>query len=249
MFLHEALDLKQTKVISFIGGGGKTTAMFRLASELATQGARVIVTTTTKIFMPTHEQVEVTVVDQDEKLVYRKIEKKFKEHKVLGVGYAVDHQGKLIGIPAEWVAGLAMPADYVLVEADGAGGKPFKAPAGHEPVIPKCTELVIAVVGIDAVGLALNEANVHRPEYIQAITGLAFEEIITTKQIAAVLLHPLGIAKKIPHSKLILLINKVEDESRLNDAWEIGKLVLKGGIRRVVIARLQNEPPVREVML
>ena len=45
------LDLHPSSpdVVSFVGGGGKTTTMFRLAYELAQQGKRVVTTTTTHI--------------------------------------------------------------------------------------------------------------------------------------------------------------------------------------------------------
>src|SRR2546428_3662392 len=38
------------EVVALVGGGGKTTAMFRLAREMVEKGGSVITTTTTKIF-------------------------------------------------------------------------------------------------------------------------------------------------------------------------------------------------------
>jgi hypothetical protein len=53
MKLTQALCLSpgppKLDVISFVGAGGKSTSMFRLAAELAAQGERVITTTTTRI--------------------------------------------------------------------------------------------------------------------------------------------------------------------------------------------------------
>ncbi|MBX5493508.1 MAG: putative selenium-dependent hydroxylase accessory protein YqeC, partial [Chloroflexi bacterium] len=45
--LRAALDLGAARVVAFTGGGGKTSALFRLAGELTP--ARVLVTTTTRI--------------------------------------------------------------------------------------------------------------------------------------------------------------------------------------------------------
>ena len=42
-------DPQTLAVVSFVGAGGKSTAMFRLAAELAARGQRVITTTTTRI--------------------------------------------------------------------------------------------------------------------------------------------------------------------------------------------------------
>ncbi len=49
MNLSSAFRIQPHDVVAFVGAGGKTTAMFRLAEELVTQGKRVVVTTTTKL--------------------------------------------------------------------------------------------------------------------------------------------------------------------------------------------------------
>src|SRR5581483_11467192 len=50
MKLTQAFGIRAKEVVALVGGGGKTTTMFRLADELVTQGKRVVVTTTTRIF-------------------------------------------------------------------------------------------------------------------------------------------------------------------------------------------------------
>lgn len=50
MRLSEAFGIRDKEVVAFVGGGGKTTTMFRLADELVAQGKRVVTTTTTRIF-------------------------------------------------------------------------------------------------------------------------------------------------------------------------------------------------------
>ena len=65
MILHEALDicLHKPAVIAFVGGGGKTTAMFRLAHELKALGKKVLVTTTTNIAQPEPGQCDVLMLE------------------------------------------------------------------------------------------------------------------------------------------------------------------------------------------
>ncbi|MCL5046062.1 MAG: putative selenium-dependent hydroxylase accessory protein YqeC, partial [Actinobacteria bacterium] len=58
MKLDAALALRPREVISFAGAGGKTSAMFRLARELAGQGHAVVATTTTAIFAPEPGQAD-----------------------------------------------------------------------------------------------------------------------------------------------------------------------------------------------
>ena len=50
MTLAEALELTGDDVVAMVGGGGKTTAMFRLAREMVDAGGAAITTTTTRIF-------------------------------------------------------------------------------------------------------------------------------------------------------------------------------------------------------
>ena len=53
MKLSHALSIRSGDVLALTGGGGKTTAMFRLANELAQQPLaklRVLMTTSTRIF-------------------------------------------------------------------------------------------------------------------------------------------------------------------------------------------------------
>ena len=57
--LAAALALGSAGTVAFTGGGGKTTAMFRLAREL--DAARVLVTTTTRIWLPTTDQARTVL--------------------------------------------------------------------------------------------------------------------------------------------------------------------------------------------
>ena len=47
MRLKRALGPERGEVVSLVGAGGKTTTMFRLSDELASDGWKVISTTTT----------------------------------------------------------------------------------------------------------------------------------------------------------------------------------------------------------
>ena len=51
MRIADGLRIKPGDVVTLIGGGGKTTVMFRLAEELTAAGLTVISTMTTKIFV------------------------------------------------------------------------------------------------------------------------------------------------------------------------------------------------------
>ena len=54
MELFEAFDisLRNRDMLSFVGGGGKTSCIYRLAQELRLKHKQVLVTTTTHIYYP-----------------------------------------------------------------------------------------------------------------------------------------------------------------------------------------------------
>ncbi|MGL6173173.1 MAG: selenium cofactor biosynthesis protein YqeC, partial [Cellulosilyticaceae bacterium] len=58
--LTDCLGIREG-IIAFVGGGGKTTTIYTLARELSDQGKKVIVTTTTKMYIPRETEVQATV--------------------------------------------------------------------------------------------------------------------------------------------------------------------------------------------
>ncbi len=217
-------------VTAFVGGGGKTTLMLRLAKELSGAGERVIVTTTTHIFPPDGMDTLTNAREADVRAALA------KENAVcLGTP---SKQGKLAA-PDLPVAVLADLADYVLVEADGARKLPLKAPAEHEPVIPEETKLVIAVAGLDGVGRVMEET-VFRPELYAALTGGDTHAAVSEGDVARVLSHPDGQRKRVTGGmRYCVLLNKADDARRQSAALKIAELLRQTGrVERTVIAAL-----------
>ena len=252
MMLSEALLKEKDRVVAFVGGGGKTSLMYRLAREIAARGERVVVTTTTHIMAPNDNDVQSLILSEDRKLIMEQLQYHLKSQNLVAVGSKlVSLEGKMKGIEPEWVeeiAELPIPV-HVVVEADGSAGRPFKAPADYEPVIPAATNLVVPVVGVDIIGKPFGPDFVHRPERVAAIVDIEYGQPITPEVVARVMLHPKGTAKGAPgQARVIPVINKVDDRSLLETARDIGRLMLDEGATRVVIARAQFEPPVWEVI-
>lgn len=239
--LREALGLRDREVVAFVGAGGKTTAMFRLARELHADGATVVVTTTTRILIPPPSSDMCAVVERERSALLSSVATVIARKRIPVAARETTADGKMVGIPPEWVADLAeLPAvRHVLVEADGAARKPFKAPRDDEPVIPSAATVVVAVVGVDALGEPLS-AVAHRPERVMALTGLAADDRLDARAIARVLLHPSGIAKGAPRgARIVSLLNKADDPRRVKHARELTAELRRGGARRVVIAALE----------
>lgn len=252
--VKEALRLKTSAVVSFVGAGGKTSAMYRLANELADAGVRVVTTTTTRLFetqmalAPAVVTVEDGWTDDHARELQRRLEE-YGHCLVVGLPEGEDGGEKRFGVSPELVAELhARPdVDVVLVEADGSRLRSFKAPARHEPVVPAVTTHLVPVVGVDAIGQPL--ADVHRPERVARLAGVTPDSRVTPAIVATVLAHPAGGAKgRPPGATLMPLVSKVEDDAALQQARAVASLLLQeANVDAVVIGAVQQEPPVREV--
>ncbi len=249
MRLMEALQICKGEIVSFVGAGGKTTAMYRLGRELADQGWRVVTTTTTMIRPPSLEQTEALIVESDPARALRLArEALIHSSPITLAARRLVADDKLKGIDADWAGALAGIADAVIVEADGARGLSLKAPAAHEPVLPSETTLLVPVVGIDAVGCRLSEEAVHRPDLVAGLTGQTRGELISTVTLARVLVDPQGGLKGAPASARVApLINKVHDEPTLAAAREVARSV-KGhaALDRVLIGAVAAGAPIVE---
>ena len=174
------------------------------ATADAAQRARVIVTTSTKMFVPDWCPVLLDATMDEVRLA-------LSTHSIVCVGRIHEQTGKL-DAPNMAFSALEGAADYLLVEADGAKMLPLKAHAEHEPVIPECAKRTVCVVGIDGVGRPISQA-CHRTERFARLAGASTADATTPEMVARVLeaesLHD------------TIFINKVET----GDDWRIAERI------------------------
>lgn len=176
--------IKIEGIVSFVGGGGKTSSMRAIGEELALAGGRVIMTTTTRMlpFLDPFTDGLTFIGEPAEK-------------------------GKVKGVSDP--DGLKSACDYLLIEADGSKGLPIKAPNPYEPVITEGTDQVIAVIGLSGIGKEIEEA-CQRPERVCDILQKKPEEILTTEDAVRLLLSPEGLRKKVWDRTFAVILNQAD---------------------------------------
>lgn len=211
--LFRALRLDQTArapIICFIGSGGKTTALFRLARQITENNANspVFVTATSHLGVwqiPLADHHIMVGAEKDIVIPDTGI--------VLFTGKVEDDKTKPIEQdPLNWLRTVSSQKNIpLLIEADGSRQKPLKAPAAHEPPIPGFAEIVVHISGLSALGMPLDEEHVHRAELFSQLCGLAPGETITAQALLGILTHPMGALKNIPeNAKRIELLNQAD---------------------------------------
>ena len=216
-FLFKCLEEKK-HIVSLVGAGGKTTIMYQLAEHFANLGKNVLVTTTTHIFKPASNFAQSVV----------EVEALWNAGCYAVVGNIEVDTGKLIQLPVEVFESYSSLADLVLIEADGAKGLPCKAPAGNEPVLlPEC-DIVIAVMGLDSLHQPIKEV-CFRLEKVMEVLGVPSEHCLMEEDAVKLLLSEQGAFKNVGQRNYFIVLNKCDDENRVNSALKIKSLLEKEG--------------------
>ena len=128
------IDYEKYPVIAVVGGGGKTSLIYRLTDELLDRDKKVIITTTTHM---AGESELPFARGGDVSDVKRLLD---KEGYVIAAEYE-EETGKYISLSEDKLDELKELCDVMLIEADGAKHHPVKVPEEWEPVIPRCADI------------------------------------------------------------------------------------------------------------
>jgi probable selenium-dependent hydroxylase accessory protein YqeC len=227
-------------IYTFVGAGGKTTALKRVAQFLSGNGVEVRLTTTTRVGIAEFEGFSVSVVHSSQAL-----ERTFEERAPsrLLVGGTLHDQGKFLGLSQSTIENVLVPVHTVLlVEADGSRKRPMKVPEGWEPVIPANSSTVFALMGASAFEEPIDEAHCYNHQKALALlgkTGSFFEP----REIAALAADPAGSSKGVLSGMgFRLLINQGDLDHKRGIASEALRLAQdKYGIRGAVVSLQRGE--------
>ena len=245
--LAQALRCQKTDAIAFVGAGGKTTAMFHCARQLAPS----LVTTTTHIFEEQKNLADRHIVLSPGEDAGMCLDGLGADEVLLVTGPLNGQSQRLTAPTEEQMAELFKLSKQrnvpMFVEADGARTRTIKAPGAHEPAIPPFASKVVVTAGLSAISKPLNEETTHRPEIFAGLSGLSVGGLVTAKALAEVLVHPQGGLKNIPaQAGRVLLLTQASDHQSRAAAASIATIA-GGAFGSVVVANLHPAPVVLAV--
>lgn len=205
--------------ICLVGGGGKTTVMYELAAAWADCGCKVLVLTSTHILQPADGSFAADVPA---------VQNLWQQGRYAVIGTPEAATGKLTAPPQGLYNELQLQADVILCEADGSRHHPCKAPAAHEPVLLPDSDIVLAVVGMDALGCPLAQA-CQRSQLAAELLGCSAEKIIDAQMLASLLLSEQGARKNVGKRAYYIVLNKC-DLLKAAQQEEMRRLLVSAGM-------------------
>lgn len=210
---------RKKHTICLVGGGGKTTVMYELAAAWAACGRKVLVLTSTHILCPADGSFAADAAA---------VNNLWQQRRYAVIGTPELSTGKLTAPPQDLYEALKLQADVILCEADGSRHHPCKAPAAHEPVLLPDSDIVLAVVGMDALGCPLAQA-CQRPQPAAAFLGCSLDSVIDEQMLAALLLSEQGSRKNVGTRTYYIVLNKC-NLIKAAQQEEILRLLVRAGI-------------------
>jgi len=240
MTFWEALDLDRATppVVAIVGGGGKTSLLFRLAQNAHQLGYSTVLSGTTRFTTPPALSSNIHLTEITSPKQVQELVKTLNTHDTI-----VAHAGK--EPKARWAPIETATADEIAaipglglfaIEADGSKMLPFKAPAEHEPVIPCSATHVVAVVGLSALDTPLDSRYVHRPEKIRSI--IENQQHASIEVIARVLTDIRGGRKGVKQRHFSVVVNQADLHPER--ALLLGKAIRRAGAPRVIVTALRD---------
>jgi probable selenium-dependent hydroxylase accessory protein YqeC len=216
----------EIKYVTFVGAGGKTSFIEYLAEETAKRDKKTVITTTTKIYA---RKPYILPFTQDRG--------KNPTDNPIRAGKTVEN-GKLTAVTFDDLRELGKTFDTVLIEADGAKGKPLKHPAPHEPVIPPFSGFVFVIAGIDSLFGRIKE-KVFRWNILAEKERITGDETISPEIFSSLFTNKV-LMKDIENKPCVIVLNKYDTfmhkKMVLSDIAK--EIISKTGVERVIVSSL-----------
>ena len=223
-------------ILAFVGSGGKTTLLKKMAAQYRSEGKSVLITTTTRMF----SEADTLLMDDADEIIHA-----LRENGLAMAG--IPDGAKIKALSKETFDLAASHADVVLVEADGSKMLPLKYPNATEPVIPENTDEIFVVCGLNAIGQKAKDV-CHRLELVKECLGIEDDTIITPAHVQKLVMegYMKPLAAAYPNVRITLsprhngtlyqravasLLQNGQDVSLIREEWFCPqpKLIICGG--------------------
>lgn len=221
MNLIDTFKINNKDIITIIGAGGKTSLMFS-ASSLLRNDYKVLVTTTTHIYIPDNNLYDkIIMLTHFENENYNNILQNNKNG-VYVIGSHIVNNSKIKGLTFDMLDKITPYFDVVIIEGDGSKEKSLKGWNDNEPVIYPKTTKTIGIVDISSIGIDINEENIHRVDKFLKIINDYSNNKVNIEHLEKLILNEKGLFKFYKGEK-ILFINKVENINNKTNALNLIK--------------------------
>lgn len=262
--LSPLLGLADSQIITFIGGGGKTSLMNTLGKEFASHGYPTLLTTTTHIMKPDFLSDESYIENEDLGQlanIFTNLKKNTLPLAALGIPEKVVNSNLKWRSPssdfcekiAEFSKKFSTKNPYkffkILCEGDGSKRLPIKLPKDGEPVFFPKTDTVIGVIGLSCLGKPIKET-LFRYELLPNLTSLdnyfikslQSADIVTTDFLYRLCLSEKGLRKNITSQKFCIIFNQADilDEKALAEVITLRNQLQTKGICPHIISVKNN---------
>lgn len=262
--LSPLLSLADSQIITFIGGGGKTSLMNTLGKEFASHGYPTLLTTTTHIMKPDFLSDESYIENEDLGQlanIFTNLKKNTLPLAALGIPEKVVNSNIKWRSPssdfcekiAEFSKKFSTKNPYkflkILCEGDGSKRLPIKLPKDGEPVFFPKTDTVIGVIGLSCLGKPIKET-LFRYELLPNLTSLdnyfikslQSADIVTTDFLYRLCLSEKGLRKNITSQKFCIIFNQADilDEKALAEVITLRNQLQTKGICPHIISVKNN---------
>ena len=262
--LSPLLGLADSQIITFIGGGGKTSLMNTLGKEFASHGYPTLLTTTTHIMKPDFLSDESYIENEDLGQlanIFTNLKKNTLPLAALGIPEKVVNSNVKWRSPssdfcekiAEFSKKFSTKNPYkflkILCEGDGSKRLPIKLPKDGEPVFFPKTDTVIGVIGLSCLGKPIKET-LFRYELLPNLTSLdnyfikslQSADIVTTDFLYRLCLSEKGLRKNITSQKFCIIFNQADilDEKVLAEVITLRNQLQTRGICSHIISVKNN---------
>ena len=195
-------------IVSIVGAGGKTTLAHELANKYCGEKKRVLVTTTTHMFI----ENDTVVTDKADDILNRLEAKGY----CMAGSQCDEDLAKIKALPEDVLNEVLSHVDVCIIEADGAKHHTIKYPRSYEPVILPMTDEVIVVMGTRDIGKIVKDVVFGYEEAVKHL-GISGEDVVTFEMI-----------QKIVHKGYVLPIreNHTEMEIKVLYSDKNGKWLL-----------------------